>query len=323
MSDETVEEVVTGETMPDKIEEMLQEGKPQNLKDAGVSRNLYRGRALNDEELYQMSAKEDTEIVLVAGMYHSGKTTMELAMYQMFLRGKNKKLKFAGSRTLCGVVERSKGLRATSGNSESEVPRTSDADPDKFFHLVVMDTNRKKHNMVFTDFPGEYFERKADSTVEIDSGFERFRKSKQVILLVDGEKLAGVECALACMESKELFSRLLMKGIVDSHTLVHIVYTKNDMISSSDNPNINKIIENNDIILKEMAEKTDCHIRFYRISAISKHTDQVKNFEGLEELLEACLVNLDPDMTQKRNRWTPIVDKSHAQRGIDKFAWKG
>ena len=157
------EDIAEDDISLEKTESDIEEFLPQDAEDETgeelpktiIISNLYRGRALNSIELYKMTAMQEVMLIFVAGMFHSGKTTLEMAIYQMFLRGKNKKLQFAGSRTLMDVAERSIGLRVVSENSEPEMERTSDAIADKYLHLSIMDEKNIHYHLVFTDFAGE------------------------------------------------------------------------------------------------------------------------------------------------------------------------
>ena len=86
---------------------------------------LSRGEALNKEELYQMSAKEDINVVLVVGPPASGKTTLEVMIYCLFREGRNKELFFAGSKSLNGFKSRMEKMLYSSGEKTPEMERTS------------------------------------------------------------------------------------------------------------------------------------------------------------------------------------------------------
>lgn len=163
MGDNALEKEI-GEATTTSIEEMLQQDVEDSIEESEKSDenikapNIYRGKALNNLELYHMTAKQETQLIMVAGSVHSGKTTMEVAFYQMFLRGVNKRLQFAGSQTLMDIVERSKGLRVTSGNATPMVTRTSNAISDNYLHIAVVDGMHRRNNLIFTDFAGEVFD---------------------------------------------------------------------------------------------------------------------------------------------------------------------
>ncbi len=308
------------------IEELLQEDiedkeKTKSAAETGKIPNIYKGRALNSIELYQMTAKQKTQIILVAGAFQSGKTTMELAMYQMFLRGMNKSLQFAGSRTLVDVVERSKGLRVISGNPESEVERTSSAEEDKYFHMEVLDGRKKRHNLIFTDFAGEIFE-KPETNGE-DALLEKFAGVPNIIVLVDGEKLSGKWKDKALVDCKCVITKLMQTGIITDSTNVHLVYSKNDRILASNNPNMEKIINRNNDKVKKMLGDRSGKFLVRRVTAISQNLDKADNFDGLEELLESCLSNLEMDREGGGSCKSVYADREFAHSSFDKFAWKG
>lgn len=288
---------------------------------SGKTPNLYRGKAFNGEELYCMTAGQESQLILVAGMFHSGKTTMEMAIYQMFLRGVNKKLKFAGSRTLVDVAERSQDMRAVSDNSEHETARTSSAVSDIFLHIAVMDENQKKHNLVFPDLAGEVF--KLENAEKNENILKQFIGVRQVIVLVDGEKLSGREKNKALLDSKNMITLLLQQGIISDHTRVHLVYSKNDMILSSSNPQLEEAINRNNDKVRAMLGEKQVNLRIHRISAISSRTEKTANFEGLEELLEACLENLEYNQGSRIDPQAVYADRTWVRSSFDQFAWKG
>lgn len=326
MSDIELEEKAESK-ITTSIEEMMQQDVEDNVVEfEGLTENrkvpnIYRGKALNNVELYQMTARRETQLVLVAGLFHSGKTTMELAFYQMFLRGNNKRLQFSGSQTLIDVVERSRGLRVTSGNAVPTMTRTSNAEADNYLHLEIMDQKQKRHNIIFTDFAGEVFD--YDSTTDNDIFLERFVGIKHVMVLVDGEKLAGQMKNQALVDCKNVLSRLIQKGIISDETTVHVVYSKEDLILNSKNPNIEEAISrNNDKMLKILGNRKGKFL-IHRIAAISQDTTKINNYEGLEELLEACLDNSDVKWKNMNGSIGAYSDKALAQSSFDKFAWKG
>lgn len=115
----------------------------------------YSGQAMNMQELFQFSAHEDLELVLVAGPFRSGKTTLETMLYYVFLEGINKKLNFGGSYTIPGFKKRTKKILHSSGEPEPVMGRTLLKDTDCFLHLRVCDETGQSQNLIFADLPGE------------------------------------------------------------------------------------------------------------------------------------------------------------------------
>ncbi len=326
MGDYVLEKEI-GEATVTSIEEMLQQDVEDNieefedLNENKKTSNIYRGKALDNIELYQMTAKYETKLILVAGLVHSGKTTMEVAFYQMFLRGVNKRLQFAGSQTLMDVVERSKGLRITSGNAIPTVVRTSTAIEDNYLHIAIVDKKHKRHNLIFTDFAGEVFD--YDTANNNGDYLEKFVGLKHVVILVDGEKLSGRQKDQALLDCKNVLLTLLQRKIISNETTVHIVYSKNDMILASKNPNIEKIISNNNNKLRKMLGDRKGKFLIHRIAAISQNIEKIRNYDGLEELIESCLDNENDEKQQKVKATNMYANRELAQSSFDKFAWKG
>ena len=324
------EEITEDDISLEKTESDIEEFLPQDAEDeAGEGEelpktikisNLNRGRALNSMELYKMTAMQEVMLVFVAGMFHSGKTTLEMAIYQMFLRGKNKNLQFAGSRTLMDVAERSKGLRVVSENAEAEMERTSDAIADKYFHLSIMDEKNIHYHLVFTDFAGEICS--SANADKYNTLLENFVNQKYVLVLVDGEKLSGIEKSTALMECKSVISHLLKNHIITDCTDVHIVYTKNDKILASDNSNMESIIQNNNRKLQNMLGSRTGKFCVHRTAAISSNKEQIENYSGLESLLKALL---DAPVEEKEQDFVEKIyaDKRLPKNSFERFAWKG
>ena len=314
----------------EKIQPAIEEFLPQDSEDEEEGQqdsqrdrkmpNLYRGRALNSTELYKMTARQEVMLVLVAGMFHSGKTTLEMAIYQMFLRGANKHLLFAGSQTLLDVAERSKGLRVVSENPQPETERTSAAVADNYLHLSVMDEKKKLYHLVFTDFAGEIFE--SANADKYSALLDNFVGHKHVVVLVDGEKLSGIEKNMALMEGKSVIAHLLEKQIITESTDVHLVYTKDDKILVSDNPDMDKVIEDNNRKMQKMLRNRTGKFCVHRTAAISQHNDKTDNYSGLESLLEALL---DVTLEEERQDFQleNYADRILAKSRFEKFAWKG
>ena len=322
------EDIAEDDISLEKTESDIEEFLPQDAEDETgeelpktiIISNLYRGRALNSIELYKMTAMQEVMLIFVAGMFHSGKTTLEMAIYQMFLRGKNKKLQFAGSRTLMDVAERSIGLRVVSENSEPEMERTSDAIADKYLHLSIMDEKNIHYHLVFTDFAGEIFS--SANSDKYNALLENFVNQKYVLVLIDGEKLSGIEKRTALMEGKSVISHLLKNHIITDYTDVHIVYTKNDKILASDNVNMESIIQKNNRILQNMLGTRTGKFYVHRTAAISSNEEKIENYSGLESLLETLL---NASVEEKKQDFVEEIyaDRGLAKNSFERFAWKG
>ena len=86
---------------------------------------IFSGKAMIERELLHYSSRKTVRMVLVAGPFESGKTTLMVMMYHLFREGLNQKIMFKGSRTMKGFWERSEKLLLNSGNKKPKVDRKS------------------------------------------------------------------------------------------------------------------------------------------------------------------------------------------------------
>lgn len=192
----------------------------------------YSGQALNQQELFELSCREDVKLVLVAGPFGSGKTTLETMLYYIFLEGKNQRVSFCGSYTLPGFWRRSRKIMCNSGEPEPVVLRTSRQDKDWFLHLRVQDKSGKSCNLMLADLSGEIFTEKAN----LDDYDKLFQNMENVIIVVDGEKVSNAgRREIAYRETVMLLKSFLSKGIVTRKTKLQIICTKQDRIKKSEN----------------------------------------------------------------------------------------
>lgn len=266
----------------DDVEGIEQNRLEEEQSDEYIS--IYSGRALKSEELFYFSAKEDVNMVLVAGPYASGKTTLIVMLYRLFLKGYNKKLFFAGSKTMEGFRERSENLLYKSGQSEPFVARTSRAAEDRYLHLFVSDEERRKQNVFFADVSGETF---SDSS-GLEMMAEDFPDSENVIVVIDGEKVCDASERNGSIFAAELLlRRLLNKKIITKRTKLQIVYTKKDKIDAC---------EKKDVIFQYLKEKEQNFINNFKqyaysvkciyLSALSEEPEECKK---LEQILQNCM----------------------------------
>lgn len=150
---------------------------------------VYSGEALELQDVFRFSCVENINPVIVAGEHESGKTTLEVMIYRLFLEGKNEKLMFAGSVTLKGFQERSRKLLKKSGAKKPDVQRTLWTEK-KFLHLALCNKkDKKRKNLIFADYAGELFD---DATCLEELG-NFFEDVSNVVITLDGKKLCKYE----------------------------------------------------------------------------------------------------------------------------------
>lgn len=245
----------------------------------------YSGQAMNQQELFQLSAHEDLKLVLVAGPFSSGKTTLETMLYYIFLEGKNERLNFGGSYTIPGFRKRAEKIMYRSGEPEPVVDRTLRASMECFLHLRVYDESGQGQNLVFADFSGEVFENAA----YIDDYCEIFEETENVIVIIDGEKVCDVnERKNIYTETNAMIRQFLQKKIITCNTKLHVVCTKWDKIQElDDKAHIEQFMEVKWRELLRLFENVVFSMNYIKVSAL--HIEEKGESEKLEEIMQNCL----------------------------------
>ena len=277
-------------TINSEIESMLEDDVLQIDNDENINdvqqytTNVYRGKAMNDIELYRFSASNDIRIILVFGPVHCGKTTMEVMIYSMFIDEKYSNLKFAGSRTLLGFEERIKTLRLSSGNKDADVARTIKDNPDRYLQLEIKANNEKK-NLIMADISGEEYKSCLSNTQLAIEKYSMFAGNNIFVFVLDGESISKKNLRGKVVRDNEIFMRTLFEAkIIDKYSNIDIVISKYDKVLESNSETNKEFIKRNiDKLLLEYKDKLGM-IRIHRIAALCSNTN-IEEYYGLDDLL--------------------------------------
>lgn len=272
---------------------------------------VYRGDALNEEELFQLSAQEDIKLVLIAGPHYSGKTTLIVMLYYLFLEGRNHTLRFGGSLTMDGFKSRSKKILLDSGEATPVVDRTSRLEQNLYLHLVLVDSSGKKSNLILTDISGEMF---TPSYMEKLS--KLYNNCENVILTMDGEKLQDpLQRHNEVMQTIQLLKNLLTSQIMTKCSKLQVVCTKRDLIEAQNRlENTIQFMEKKWNSIQTSYESEVHSLEFQIISAL--HLDCEDTTKRLEQIMLRCLEIVERDSV------VPL-DEPKLQRYFDKFKIRG
>ncbi len=272
--------------------------------------NVFPGNGLNLRELVHLSARIPVTMVMVAGPYASGKTTLMVMMYHLFREGLNKKLRFRGSRTMRGYWKRSEKLMQYSANEKPEVDRTSLGFSDNFLHLAIADTYGNERDIVFVDIPGEVFNEER----EVKELEELFADIENMIVVMDMQMIReSSKRRVSTLNTKAMMSNLVKYHILSKSTSLQIVCTKMDSIRKTEDLEqckeyIRKFFSE---VEKNYADKVgSLSVNF--VSALN--LDDEDECGHLEEILDNCI----PKCSSYVERTTEI-EIDHLMREIDKF----
>lgn len=230
---------------------------------------LSSGQALNENELYQLTARTKTRIIYVLGPVGSGKTTFESMLYAFFLKNIDQNFLFAGSETLVGFEERLNNLRTKSGNSNAQMERTNKSELRCFLHLNLLDLNLNcYHNIVFSDMSGETFENCNSNRSNMEQDLPYLDIAQNVVLFMDGETLLDKsERHGSVMKIKSFLKTFKSSKLYNKKTNIDIIISKNDIIYEKTRQERNDFIDHIEKQFDAFVE--DFNINFYRIEAIN------------------------------------------------------
>lgn len=272
--------------------------------------NVFPGNGLNLRELVHLSAKIPVNMVMVAGPYASGKTTLMVMMYHLFREGLNKKLRFRGSKTMLGYWERSEKLMQYSANERPEVDRTSLGFSDNFLHLSLVDSEGNERDVVFIDIPGEVF----DEEGEVKELEELFPDIVNMIVVMDMQKIRNSsERRIVGLNTKAMLSNLIKYHILSKSTSLQIVCTKMDSIKEVED--IEKCKEYVKKVFDEIEKNYGDKVRNLSMHFVSAlELDKEGECRHLESILENCVSQRSAQVER-----TAEIDFDYLPREIDKF----
>lgn len=269
--------------------------------------NLSSGDALNDEELYLLTAKKNTRIIYILGPVGSGKTTFESMIYKCFLQKIDDELLFAGSETLLGFERRLNYLRVISGNSTAKMERTNIQERRCFLHFFLRNENMNEdYSIVFSDISGEIFERCVANKMNMEEDLKNLDIAQNIVLFIDGASLLDKSRRQGAVSQLRTFLLTLKSSnLYRLNCCVDIIISKNDIIYKETKETDVSYIENIEKKFEDLKEYYN--IRFFRIEALNGYDiSDTKNSKPLLELLKEWLNTNDnkeiTDISKKRKR---------------------
>lgn len=188
-------------------------------------------------------------VVLIAGEFDTGKTTLIVELYAQLLHGPFAGTEFGGSRTLRAFDRRHHPARADSGGTSPTTDRTAETDM-RLLHLRLRRHDRVT-SLLVSDVWGEFFENIVDGAAAAEQ-VPLAGRADLCILAVDGEQLAiPAERQVAATRARVLLGGLTEPGALRPTTPISIVATKADRLA---NPSARSWAEQRLQSLREFAE---------------------------------------------------------------------
>lgn len=287
-------DVAERDIFTDSTEEL--ENNDIQLNDDTLRHMLSSGDALDEEELYVLTAKKNTRIIYILGPVGSGKTTFEAMIYQCFLKNIDDELWFAGSETLQGYERRLNNLRLISGNSAARMERTNIKERNCFLQLHLYNKYKQEnYSIVFADISGEIFNRCTANKTNMEEDLINLDLAQNIVLFIDGEALLDKSRRQGAVSQLRTFLQTLKSSnLYSPNCCIDIVISKNDIIYNKLKEDKEHYIENIENKFNDL--KDDFVIRFYRIEALNgNNISDTTNSTSLIKLLKSWLNTNDKE----------------------------
>ena len=205
----------------------------------------YTDGLLSENEVYELSSRQKTEIIYVLGGVKSGKTTFETVLYGIFHNEIDDEWWFAGSDTIPAFEVRRQAV-SIKGKSDEPIihmPRTWQSNGHQVFlhmNLFHVTTGKRKH-VLFSDVSGEDYEVCRSNADELEKRLPLIRLASHILIFLDSERLLKEETRESTVMSAVSFLRTLGNRFPESRgTVVDIVVSKADLINREGNGESNQ-----------------------------------------------------------------------------------
>lgn len=202
---------------------------------SGVA-DLDDGGPLTADDAEEIVRESGGELIVLAGLEGTGKTTLLASVYETFLTGDFAKCSFFRSRTLRAFEDRCHKARVAGGHSLPTTPRTEQSEGLQLLHLGIQARWRtpQRVNLLFADMAGEYFRRARDSAEECRR-LTILRRTDHLVLLVDGQLLSDRrQRQVALRDAKLLLRRFIECEMIGKLTAIQVVVSKWDLVVSGE-----------------------------------------------------------------------------------------
>lgn len=270
----------------DEIETLNSDEIYENNEKSGFLRLPY-GKALTLDEIYQITASEESKIIAFIGPFESGKTTIETTLYQMFQRTPFCGLCFSDSATLSGYEERSFYTRLNSKNKTATTLRTSRFNDEIFLHMKLFDLKTKsKTNYLFADISGETIFSHKGNVTTLKENMPFLKAANDYTFVLDGKQLADKTFRNGSIDSMRNMARTIFDAeLFTNCTCAQIIISKYDVIGASGDDNLKAVVDASVRSLVSLVSKYIPDVTVHHIAAMPQNEGFDVGY-GLEELLE-------------------------------------
>jgi len=242
-ADESIEDDDDAPTSEDESDVLLVDEHPIAPRPTGNPTSYIGGdQALSMSEAGEITASRPSTVVLVAGDYGSGKTTLVVELWAQFLSGAFHGWQFAGSRTLAAFDRRHSPSRLSSGRTRATTERTRDDDM-RLLHLELASDSGLRKSLLFSDVKGEFFGDLVHGQ-SVTESVPIAERADLCILVVDGQRLTDpAGRAGTFWRSRLLLGALTDPGGLRPGTRLLLLVSKSDLLTSAVRSEVEEAID--------------------------------------------------------------------------------
>jgi hypothetical protein len=296
--------------------------------------DLPSGEALTERQAAEVSREDLSKVIIVAGPFNSGKTTILTSLFEAFQEAPLGNFQFRGSRTLFGFERRCHLGRTESGNDEANTTHTSLREGVVFLHLALatIEQDELRHaSLLLSDVSGEMFSRLRDSST-VAKEFLALARADHLCVVIDGEKISTQEGRhVARNDSRSILRSVIESGNLASKCVIDVAFTKWDIVvealESPEGSEVRAFIVATRSALASIALGFD--VRFHEIAARPSLKAKVPFAHGLPTLLRSwmdvsrnengrILVYAPANRLREFNRFTDaVISRNHLEKIYD------
>lgn len=274
------------------------------------------GIALKCKDIYEITAREKTKMIVLAGPANSGKTTIETSLYQLFQEKTLCGMYFAGSETLQGYEQRAFPTRTKSYGSIPQTPRTNVDTVDSFLHMRVWDCDIDEYyNLLFADLSGEAYSTHIGRVEDTKKDFGYMDRADYFVCILDGELIKNVHKRNGSVSQITGIIRTFYEAnLIEENCKVQVVFSKYDLLLTE---------ENSETLIQDIMKRIRLQLqRFipeiteFQVAAMPEYSEKVQVGYGLEDLFKSWLKKRKP----MKSKETYKIDNSLSE--YDKLSYK-
>ncbi|MGA8364968.1 MAG: hypothetical protein WB709_10660 [Solirubrobacteraceae bacterium] len=235
-------------------------------------------QALTLEDTEDLAERHGLTVVLIAGEYECGKTTLLVALWNSLLNhGAIADAHFAGSRTALGFERRAWLARLACHGEKPDTDRTHESE-NGFMHIRLA-AHGRLHEVLLSDVAGETFKQVRHGT-PFKEKIEWLDHANLALFLVDGEALAdnGLRSS-ELSNTRRLIGQLRESGAAPR---VAVILAKADLLT----PEVREKWDHEAQVLLERARQIDKDAALLEITA---RPPEGMDPEGLDDVLGVIL----------------------------------